>query len=288
MIQKNVEETAKKIASIEIQGARNIAIAAIKAIQEILPSSDLKQLEENCALLAKVRPVEPALRNSLSMILKSFKKGGSQAALEKSSEILDSLDSSRSKIAENGSALIKDGFVILTHCHSSTAIGILKKAKEDGRKFEVICTETRPVFQGRKTALELASLGIPVTMVVDSAVNFFISQADLVLVGCDAITGSGGIVNKIGTSAIALVAKNAGVPFYSASELIKFDPDTKYPESIEMRNPKEIVDDPRFEKVNVLNPAFDLTRPKLIKGIITEAGIFTPKKTLKVAGKFLA
>jgi ribose 1,5-bisphosphate isomerase len=83
---------------------------------------------------------------------------------------------------------------------------LLKRAKQSGKKFEIICTETRPVFQGRFTAREMLDLGVKTTMIVDSASRFLMNDADLVIVGADAITSEGNVINKIGTSMIALAA----------------------------------------------------------------------------------
>jgi ribose 1,5-bisphosphate isomerase len=154
---------------------------------------------------------------------------------------------------------------------------LLRKAKQAGKDFEVICTETRPVFQGRITAQELIDLNIKTTLIVDSAARTFMKKADLVLVGADAITSEGSVVNKIGTSTIALVAHEARVPFYVVSELLKFDVDTLCGEheAIEERSPSEVWSEaPRM--LVVKNPAFDITRRKLIHGLICEEGIIPP------------
>ena len=123
---------------------------------------------------------------------------------------------------------------------------ILQKAKLDGKTFEVVCTESRPVFQGRITAKEMLDAGIKTTMIVDSAVRHFMNEVDLVFVGADAITSEGNVINKIGTSMVALAAREARTPFYVVSELLKFDPVTIHGdyEKIEERSPKEVWDAP--------------------------------------------
>ena len=103
-----------------------------------------------------------------------------------SCEFLRNLEQSREYIAEIGAKRIRDGMVVFTHCHSSTVTYLLKKAKEQGKTFEVICTETRPVFQGRITAKEMLDLGVKTTLIVDSAARSFMRKADIVIVGADA------------------------------------------------------------------------------------------------------
>jgi ribose 1,5-bisphosphate isomerase len=206
-----------------------------------------------------------------------------EAVASSSSLFLKNLEASKECIAEIGAKRIRDSMVVFTHCHSSTVTHILRKAKEDGKTFEVVCTETRPVFQGRITAKELLSLGVKTTFIVDSAARSFMRNADLVIVGADAITSEGNVINKIGTGTIALLAHEARKPFYVVAELLKFDPATvcgDY-EEIEERNPDEVWQDPP-EKLVIRNPAFDVTRRDLIHGVICEEGIIPPHAVSEV------
>jgi ribose 1,5-bisphosphate isomerase len=176
--------------------------------------------------------------------------------------------------------------VILTHCHSSTVTHVLRKAKQQGKRFEVVCTETRPVLQGRITAKEMLKLGIKTTMIVDSAVRYFMNHVDIVIVGADAITSEGNVVNKIGTSAVALAAHEARTPFYVASELLKFDPATTCGdcEGIEERNSDEVWKDAPNNLI-IRNPAFDVTRRDYIHGLICEEGIVSPHTVLEIVNR---
>ncbi len=145
---------------------------------------------------------------------------------------------------------------------------MLAKAKADGKNFTVICTETRPAFQGRITAREMVDLDIQTMFIVDSAARSYMGDVDLVVVGADAITSEGNVVNKIGTSSIAVLANEARKPFYVVSELLKFDPETLYGayEGIEHRNPSEVWSEAPA-KLSVRNPAFDVTPNRYINGI---------------------
>ena len=176
-----------------------------------------------------------------------------------------------------GKKRIIDGSRVLTHCHSSAVSEILRAAKDDGVDFELFITETRPRYQGRITAREMAEAGVKATMLVDSAVRTFLKRVDLVLVGSDAITSEGNVINKIGTSLIALAAQEARTPFYVATELFKFDPQTIHGdfEVIEERSSDEVWADPP-EDLTIRNPAFDVTRRDYIHGIICEEGVISP------------
>ncbi len=196
---------------------------------------------------------------------------------------LQNLDASRECTAEIGSKRIRDGMLVLTHCHSSTVTRMLAKAKADGKNFSVICTETRPAFQGRITAREMVELGVETMFIVDSATRSYMGNVDLVVVGADAITSEGNIVNKIGTSSIAVLANEARKPFYVVSELLKFDPETLFGEyeRIEQRSPAEVwMEAP--EKLSVRNPAFDVTPSRYISGLICEEGVIAPQSVAEV------
>ncbi|MBS7659998.1 MAG: S-methyl-5-thioribose-1-phosphate isomerase [Candidatus Bathyarchaeia archaeon] len=294
---EDVFEVANKIKRLEIQGARNIAIAAIKAIEAAAIKTKaknkdeiLKELYEARDVLFKSRVTEPLMRNAVRRIIAQLEEthednvGVLREVISlTANQFLEDFDRSGRLIAEIGSKRIRDGMVVFTHCHSSTVTNILKKAREEGKTFEVICTETRPLFQGRITAKELVEAGIKTTLIVDSAARFFMNEVDMVIVGADAITSEGNIVNKIGTSAIALIAKEARTPFYVASELLKFDPETMYGdyEKIEERSPREVWDNPP-EPLIIRNPAFDVTRRDFIHGIICEEGIISPHTIVEV------
>jgi len=128
------------------------------------------------------------------------------------------------RISEFGAKRIKENSVVLTHCHSSTAVEVIARAYREGRVVKVYNTETRPFFQGRITFSHLKSYGVPVVQIPDSAVRYVMHEVDYVVVGADTVTSNGAVVNKIGTSQVALVAKEARVRVYVAAESYKFSP----------------------------------------------------------------
>jgi len=292
-----IRNTAEKIKRLEVQGARNVAIAAIEAVEALAEETKakskkelLRELSEAKAVLFASRETEPLMRNAVRWITSQVERSGKDKVEELtkvvssvSQQFLKNLEDSKEKIAEIGAKRIKNNSVILTHCHSSSVTYLLKRAKRDGKSFEVICTETRPIFQGRLTAKEMSELDVKTTLIVDSAARFFMNQVDLVIIGADAITSQGNVINKIGTSMIALVANEARTPFYVVSELLKFDPATMYGdyEKIEERSPKEIWEDPPKNLI-IRNPAFDVTRRDFIHGIICEEGIISPHSIIEV------
>ena len=253
---ETVRDTADRIRKLQVQGARNIAIAAVKAIQTQAERTKAKnktafiaELKEAQTILAASRETEPLMRNAIRYIYTKAQDADTEKVTElihliisAANQFLADFNVSKELTAEIGAKRIRDGMVIFTHCHSSTVTRMIAKAKNQGKIFKVICTETRPAFQGRITAKELVDLGIETTFIVDSAARTFIGRCRLVVVGADAITSEGNVVNKIGTSAIAVLAHEARKPFYVVSELLKFDPETLGGEceKIEQRSPTEV------------------------------------------------
>jgi ribose 1,5-bisphosphate isomerase len=294
---ETIRVTAEKIKKLQVQGARNVAIAAVKAIQTQAQQTKTKnktqflaELKEEQTIFAASRETEPLMRNAIRWLITQTKAANTEKVAELSKLVISAADQflkdladSKEQIAEIGAKRIRDGSVVFTHCHSSTVTRLLAKAKADGKNFEVICTETRPAFQGRITAKELVDLGIETTFIVDSSARTFMASVDVVIVGADAITSEGNVVNKIGSSSIAVLAHEARVPFYVVSELLKFDPETLQGEceKIEQRDPAEVWNEAP-PKLLVRNPAFDVTPNRYIHGLICEEGIIAPQAIVEV------
>jgi len=244
------EEIIEGIKSLQIQGATKIAMKACEAFGlKLAETKDRATLEKAVEELSAARSTEPGLRNALKFCLKNYETDPN--VVEKA---INHFKESKEKIAEYGSKKIHDGMKIFTHCHSSTVTNILIKAAKDGKKFEVYNTETRPRFQGRLTAEELAEHGILVTHFVDSAGRSMMKDCDLFLFGCDAVTTEGKLINKIGTESLVDRANEIGVPAYSCTDSWKFNSDTIYgiEEEIEQRDPREVWENPP-ENVKILN-----------------------------------
>ena len=251
---KRFDIIAKKIKSIKIQGARNIAKSALQAYHLIPTKSSKKKL-------LSLRPTEPMMENVLDLA----EKGKYYAALKHFSE-------SQEKINSEVFKLIKNRDIIFTHCHSTNVINSLIYSRKKGKQFEVYNTETRPLFQGRKTAKQLKNSGIKVTMFVDSAVNVALSggekKVDKIFLGADALLKKG-IINKIGSEVIAQLAKNKKIPVYIIADSWKF---TKSKIPLENRKLNEVWDKAP-KNIKIKNPAFEFVPKKYISGIITEFGL---------------
>ncbi len=218
--------TIKEIKSLKIQGARTIALAALNTFSKEakkIKARNKKDFFENslgiAKKLSKARMTEPALRNSLASILYHIDSCGIEdiSELKKVTtnlckESISELEKAHERVAEIASRRIEKEARIFTHCHSTSVVKALQKAKREGKKISVVCTETRPLFQGLKTARELAKAKIPTTLIVDSACRAFMKDCDIVILGADVITANGAVVNKIGSATIASIAKELRKP----------------------------------------------------------------------------
>ncbi|MBW7942481.1 MAG: S-methyl-5-thioribose-1-phosphate isomerase, partial [Candidatus Kuenenia stuttgartiensis] len=209
------------------------------------------------------------------------------------------------QIGENGAKFIKDGDGVLTHCNAGglatadygTALAVMFKAKENGKKFKVYADETRPLLQGaRLTTWELMHAGIDVTLICDNMAAHVmkLGKIQCVIVGADRIAANGDAANKIGTYGVSILAKEHGIPFYVAAPVSTFDLNITSGDEIpiEERSSEEVTcgfgKRTAPEGVKVFNPAFDVTPAKNITAIITEKGVIEKPSTenvQKILGK---
>lgn len=282
------KKTVDRIKNLEVQGAEDVAREAVKSLKEVIEESKAKKISGVLAelyhaknILFLTRPTEPCMRNALNYVLHDLDYDDpiemAKAICLKVDEVLERFDKNQKIIAQIGSKKIGNGTVVFTHCHSSTILEILKQAKKQGKKFEVHNTETRPLYQGRIAAKEIAKLGIPVTHFIDAAARFALKKADLMLIGADAITTEGKVINKIGSELYAEIANKFDIPVYACTDSWKFDTETVfgYEEEIEKRKGNEIWKNPP-KGVTINNFAFEKVSPSLITGIISELGIYKP------------
>ena len=297
---EELKSNIQKIKDLKVQGATNVAKFGLNFFNKYIQSvcKDFKEksaefcydkIEEASFLLNSIRPTEPCLRNGLRYIINKAKKNEKILSMDDIAEDIDRnikvyiklLEEATKKIGIYGARRIIDGSTILTHCHSGSVFEILKCAYQDGKKIEVIATETRPLYQGRKTVQRLLNVGIKTRMIVDSGMRWIVmnKDVDLIIIGADAITVEGTVLNKIGSRLLALVAQENHIPFYIASTMLKYNPESEFGnlEAIEMRSEDEVWDPKNRPKgLRILNPAFETINRRYISALITEIGVFPP------------
>ena len=297
-------QVANAIKGLIVRGAPAIGISAafglaLASLQSKATTNEelINDLEIAKKILFETRPTAVNLKWALEKIMDVARHGNDvfqirELVIETAKKMAEDDIQTNITMGKLGSDLFHDNDTILTHCNAGalatvaygTALGVIRAAKENGKNIKVITTETRPVQQGsRLTAFELKHDGIDVTLIPDTAVGYSMAKGlvNKVIVGADRILRTGHVFNKIGTYQVATMAKQHGIPFYVAAPLSTFDlksnPDDVV---IEQRKASELtgIGDKKTapDDINVINPAFDMTPPGLISGIITEKGVAKP------------
>ena len=300
----NYNQVANAIRNLVVRGAPAIGVSgafglALAALQSDSTTKEnlISDLQKAKKILFETRPTAVNLAWGLEKIMKIVESGNSvdeikSLVIETSKKMADEDIEINRTMGKFGSELFENNDTIMTHCNAGalatvaygTALGVIRATKESGKNVRVIATETRPVQQGsRLTAFELKHDGFDVSLIPDTAVGYTMTNGlvDKVVVGADRIVRTGHVFNKIGTYQVATIAKQHGIPFYVAAPLSTFDMNTNAKDVvIEMRSASEVTEigekKTAPDGINVINPAFDMTPPELISGIITEKVVVKP------------
>ena len=281
--------------AIGVSGAFGLALAALQS-NASTKEEMINDLNSAKNVLFETRPTAVNLAWGLEKIMEVARSCKDPEEIKKivvetAKQMADQDVKINMTMGKHGSKLFDDNDTVLTHCNAGalatvgygTALGVIRASKESGKNIKVIATETRPVQQGsRLTAFELKHDGIDVRLIPDTAVGYTLANnlVNKIIVGADRILKTGHVFNKIGTYQVALLAKHHNVPFYVAAPLSTFDLSSN-PEDvvIEQRKSSEVtgIGEKKTapDDINVINPAFDMTPPELISGIITENGVIT-------------
>ena len=279
--------------AIGVSGAFGLALASLQSSAKT-KNELISDLEKAKKILFETRPTAVNLSWGLEQIMKVANSKDNvddirNSVISEAKKMADDDIVINKTMGKNGSQLFDDDDTIMTHCNAGalatvaygTALGVIRATKESGKNVKVIATETRPVQQGsRLTAFELKHDGFDVSLIPDTAVGYSMANGlvNKVVVGADRIVKSGHVFNKIGTYQVATMAKQHGIPFYVAAPLSTFDMTNRAEDIIiEMRKGTEVtgIGDKKTapDDISVINPAFDMTPPDLISGIITEKGV---------------
>jgi methylthioribose-1-phosphate isomerase len=281
--------------AIGVSGAFGLALAALQS-KATTKNELLSDLEHARKILFATRPTAINLGWGLEKIMDAAMYGNSveqikELVISKAKQMADEDIEINKTMGKMGSVLFDNNDTIMTHCNAGalatvaygTALGVIRATRENGKNVKVIATETRPIQQGsRLTVFELKHDGFDVSLIPDTAVGYSMANGlvNKVVVGADRIVKTGHVFNKIGTYQVATMAKQHGIPFYVAAPLSTIDMETKAEDVIiEMRKGSEVTGTGEKktapDDIDVINPAFDMTPPELISGIITEKGVAT-------------
>jgi len=302
MTEKEVEKVVADIKALKIQGNTNIAKTIAKTLLDYTSTSRARTVSELIERLKRLglelayaRTNEPLSVNAVAFMLRGIEECADKSEIrERFIDRIDNffryIDESYEIIRINAVNLLQGHRTFFTHCHSSLARDVLIRIYNLKNDIVVINDETRPRYQGRITAHKLAKAGVPLIHTVDSATaSIFLDsrypKPEIVLVGCDGISLTGDLVNKVGTLNVALAAREAGIPLYVVSQSMKIDMrSAQNSMDIEQRDPDEVWK-ARPDTIQILNPAFDYVPAKYITGgYITEKGLMHPEDFAMFSG----
>ena len=298
-----IAEVLNRIKSEEFRGPTRVTQAALRALSQASQASSKRSLseflEEQAAFgdqLIRTRPTAILLANGVREVLDAIKKGANQglevpALQDIVAKTVDSflaeIQHSVDQISEIGARRVRNGDTVLCYGFSTSVLSIVAKAQQQGKNLRVIVSESRPELEGRTMAKELLKLDVPTTMIIDSAVSYFMKDIDRVLIGADAVAANGAVINKIGTSTIAAIAHLSRVNVFVAASIYKFSPETIFGELVEIEEldpslviPNEMMS--QFKGMQIRNPAFDVTPPEHIDLILTERGVIPPQGVIMI------
>jgi methylthioribose-1-phosphate isomerase len=301
---RNYEEVAEAIRAMVIRGAPAIGVAAAMGVALGVLQADERDLDRSfsviCDTLARTRPTAVNLFWAIERMWRLYESLRGRPVAEVRARLVEEARRIKCEdiainrdIGRHGAALVPDGKTVLTHCNAGalatagygTALGVIRAAVEAGKKIDVFADETRPFLQGaRLTVWELLQDNIPTTLITDNMAGHFLKSGRIgcVVVGADRIAANGDVANKIGTYALAVLAKENGVPFYVAAPVSTFDLtlDSGDRIPIEQRAASEVTHvfgvAVAPENIAVENPAFDVTPARYVTAIVCERGVVRP------------
>lgn len=273
----NADELLQRIRGDNRSGATQLTHLAAQFLKAELESGFFadsndfrKRLLASGKALISAQPAMASIFNLVNNLLIKIQEGEEVAALN-ISDFLETLERHAAETAQRGASLIQDGCTIATHSLSSVVSAAITAAHQEGKRVLVLCSESRPVCEGRGLAQRLVEEGVQVRLVVDSALPSILDRAQMVMVGADAITGDG-VINKVGTYGLALAANQVGIPFFVLSPTEKVLP--AQVSAIFKEEPKapEEVWDFSHPNLEVLNLYFDITPVRYITALVCEKG----------------
>ncbi|WP_135666002.1 ribose 1,5-bisphosphate isomerase [Halorhabdus rudnickae] len=296
MTHQRVRSVSTQIENRDIRGAATIARETVQALQAQAadaqadtPEDFRATMRETARILHDARPDDDSLLNALRYVFQRI-EGETVAELQESTKAAarsfqENIENAREELGQIGSRRLRDGDTVMVHSHSADALSTVEHALADGKEIDAIVKETRPRKQGHIAAQQLQEWGVTVTLIVDNAARRYLDDADHVIVGADSIAADGSVVNRIGTSDLAVIARERGVPVTVAAQTLRLHPDslTGHNVDIEMRAEREVVDTPTREQignVRVENPAFDVTPARYVDAIVTERGQYPPESVV--------
>jgi translation initiation factor eIF-2B subunit delta len=279
-----IDETVRQIEEMETQSASVVAVQAAEALRELAerdaPTVEefVRLVDQNSSALRRANPSHAPLHTTQKRIVEAVTdadadsvEAAKEALLDAIESVVTEIESSKQLAAEHAAELIDDGDVLLAHENSSTVMATLETALEDGTEFDLYVTESRPNFLGRRTARQLRDRdGVDVTLIVDSAAGYYLSECDRVFAGMNCLIDER-VYNRVGTYPIAATANDQGVPVTIVASSSKFI-GSGFAFENNFAPASEVMLEPA-DGFEVANPRYDVTPTRLLDTVVTEEAV---------------
>ncbi len=282
---------------LNIYSATDAFYTVMNVIREIAmkarETTDLvRELYTFSKLAIEARPTSALLLNGIREVIRAtlatIREGGGLGEVKNTllstvQNLVNNIENANALVAQFMAKRVEDGDTIMTHSYSRVVLQAMRYVVSEGKRIRVIVTESRPGDEGHKMAEDIASLGIETVLIVDSAARYFMKEVDKVLIGSEAVAANGAVINKVGTSQIALAAHEARVRVFVAAITWKISPETVFGELVRIaeKRPESFIPPEKLSmwagKVEVHAPLYDVTPPEYIDAIITERGLVAPQ-----------
>lgn len=293
---ESVDHILEEVRAMRVRGGSAFGQAAAQAFKFVARDGEMEAVDEFFAELDRVaeallaeKPTMATIHNAKALIVDAVRTDGigvdvgrlKALVIGRADHFVQHSRAAVDQLGAVGANLVQDGHTVMMHSYSTSVMSVFRQARDAGTSFDVICTESRPLYESRYAVTELTDLGVSVTLVTDASMADAARDADWIITGADSIAIDGSVANKMGTNLLSIVAERYDVPFYVATEVLKLQPATRsgHPINLETRPAAEMVDTATFahpDLVNVRNQFFDLTPARRIHALVTEQGLYSP------------
>ncbi|HEY5638647.1 MAG TPA: hypothetical protein VIW01_01190 [Dehalococcoidia bacterium] len=275
-VKAEIKAAVTNIRSDRDKGARQLAMTALEALRGVADGMPGEELRDSCRTLALARPMMAAIGNAVAAAWSRYLETGDGPAAV--SDTIETISTAPEGMALAARKVIPTG-TVMSYSYSSTVIELLTRVKPR----RVIISEARPTNEGIRVAKAMVRAGISMTMITEAQMALFVHEADAVMVGADSVLPEGDFINKIGTRMLALAARDAEVPFYTATETLKVTaPSEPMPFAPEEGKPTEVCSENWLEVRNVY---YEVTPARLVTSYITEQGVLDPAEMVKFSAE---
>lgn len=295
---ESVDHILEEVRAMHVRGGSAFGQAAALAFKLVAQDDDLStidalftELDRVAEALLAEKPTMATIHNAKALIVEAVRTDGigvdvgrlKALIIGRADHFVQYSRAAVDRLGAVGANLVQDGQTVMMHSYSTSVMSVFRRARNAGADFDVVCTESRPLYESRYAVDELTEMGVAVTLVTDASMAEAARGANWIITGADSVAVDGTVANKMGTNLLSIVAERYDIPYYVATEVLKLQPATRrgHPIALETRPASEMVDTERFshpDLVTVRNQFFDLTPAQRIHALVTEQGLYAPQQ----------